>query len=170
MTKEKSPMRNNTPSIKPLLWILAILLIMVFWPHQASKNPAGPAQGVNTPSLNNPSFTPTDNVSGDDQRNIIKNTILKPGQTGSVNAESPNSAAVANPIPTDDEALARVAEQNQQHDQLYAILHEHAELAAQVRQAAKYQTDVPETAPAPNTALPSADVMQKLQSNQVVHH
>jgi len=78
-----------------------------------------------------------------------------------------------NPIPTDNTVSQSIAQQNQKNDSLAALVANHQALVVPVQQqaqASKYQTVNSENIPAPSTDQAPTDAVQKMKSNQVMHH
>jgi len=206
--------QKNMLPIKPMLWILVVLLAIVVWMPRPSnvQNPSSPSSPsgeelkMNNPlPQNNPSYGPTENVAAANGQNpILTQNTSTAGQTstgstytGATNTESTNTGETtaaqientagrniaasaptngpvgtpANPIPTDAEALQRIALQNQQKAGMYALLAARTALAARIQGAAeatKYETVVSQNIAPANTTPAPQDVVDQIKSHKLV--
>lgn len=117
----------------------------------------------------------SDNSGGNSGENSGNNSGSNSGDNsgnGSGNSNQ-NNLPTINPIPSDDQVSQSVTNQNQQNDNLAALLAQRQVLVAPVQQqaqASKYQTVNSQNIPAPSTNQPPQDVVAKMKSNQVMFH
>lgn len=136
---------------------------------QQNNPPSGQTENVNAANGHTPNAIPAENTPASEKTNATQAENNAGNNTAAGNQT--NTPTTANPIPTDADALQRVARQDQRLAEAYAVLAAHQALAAQVMQAAansKNQTVTAQKIPAPYTGQAPDDVMEKLKSNQIV--
>ena len=142
--------KDNTLPLQILLWSILILSIIFCW--------------INRPIKDHPVLSGSGISSGAQTRKAVEL---------SANPLPGTHINPINPIRTDKQILENIAQQNENHNKLNALLSAQAQKTAQIRQQAeitKYQKVDTETIPAPDTSPDPDDIMAKLKSGELIHH
>lgn len=147
-------MKKSTLPLKTMLGALVILSMIAYRMYSPSINKQTP-------------MAPT--VS---QQNDIGQSAPNTGMPSQIASSTQNSTPINAPR-TDAEVLQSIAQQNKNREKIAALLSANATITAQIRQqanAAKYETVNSQNIPAPDTTPVPAEILEKLKSNQLIHH
>lgn len=178
-------MKKITIKIKWMVGGILILSIMAYWMFPSLKSILVPVASSPLSQKNTGQSSSITNMSeqitSSSQQSKTNNPAagLNPSQeqnniTTNNQSNNTNSAANSiNPIRTNTEILQAIEQLNENRDKINSVLTANAMITAQIRQqaqAGKFQTVTSQSIPGPNTDPAPADLLEKLKSNQLMHH